>query len=170
MTIKWPTPRFLRLSEVPITFSRSDQWTSFFEPGIFHLFWTLWWRVPSSPKYSWTEGLEGSTLESNHSWGRGPKPKRSPQRFPLVSWWSHPRPYDLLCLSSANRYGWGDRDPAAAARTSRTRCCEYFFGWHIGHSTKVAVCRSTWADWRSDAFISNPEVIPRSSSPSICRT
>ena len=37
MSIEPATPTFLKWSEVPITFSREDQWTSFSEPGRFQL-------------------------------------------------------------------------------------------------------------------------------------
>jgi hypothetical protein len=37
MSIEPAVPTPLRWSEVPITFSRADQWTSFFEPGQFPL-------------------------------------------------------------------------------------------------------------------------------------
>jgi len=37
MAIKQPTPRFLRWFEIPVTFSKRDQWTNFSEPGIFPL-------------------------------------------------------------------------------------------------------------------------------------
>ena len=33
MSIEPAAPTFLKWSEVPITFSRADQWTSFSEPG-----------------------------------------------------------------------------------------------------------------------------------------
>jgi hypothetical protein len=53
-----PTP--LRWSEVPITFSRVDQWTSFSEPGRFPLVLKPVSRAPDSTRYSSTVGA-GST-------------------------------------------------------------------------------------------------------------
>ena len=41
----------LRHSEVPITFSREDQWTSFSELGKFPLVLDQWWQVPSLLEY-----------------------------------------------------------------------------------------------------------------------
>ena len=37
MSIQPAAPTFLKWSETPITFSRADQWTSFSEPGRYHL-------------------------------------------------------------------------------------------------------------------------------------
>ena len=36
MSVEPATPRYLKMSEVPISFSREDRWTSFFEP----------WKLP----------------------------------------------------------------------------------------------------------------------------
>ena len=37
MSVEPATPTFLKWSEIPITFSRADQWTSFSDPGCFPL-------------------------------------------------------------------------------------------------------------------------------------
>jgi hypothetical protein len=42
MSIESAVPRSLRWSEVPISFSRDDQWTSFSEPGKFPLVLIQW--------------------------------------------------------------------------------------------------------------------------------
>jgi hypothetical protein len=51
MSIEPVVPRPLRWSEVPISFSRDDQWTNFLEPGKFPLVLDRWWQRSSSPEY-----------------------------------------------------------------------------------------------------------------------
>jgi hypothetical protein len=57
LSIKLAVPRPLQWSEVPISFSRDDQWTSFFELGNFPLCWIYWWPMSGSPEYLSTEGV-----------------------------------------------------------------------------------------------------------------
>lgn len=47
----------LRHSEIPITFSREDQWTSFLSQENSCLFWTQWWQVPYLLEYLLMEAV-----------------------------------------------------------------------------------------------------------------
>jgi hypothetical protein len=50
MSIEPAVPRPLRWSEVPISFSHDDQWTSFSEPDKFPWSWIQWWQKLGSPR------------------------------------------------------------------------------------------------------------------------
>lgn len=50
MSFEPAAPTFLKWSEVPITFSQADQWTSFSEPGDFLSSWTRWLQALDSPR------------------------------------------------------------------------------------------------------------------------
>jgi hypothetical protein len=54
MSVEPAVPQPLRWSEVAISFSRDDQWTSFLELGKFTWSWTRWWQKSSSLDYSST--------------------------------------------------------------------------------------------------------------------
>jgi hypothetical protein len=57
MSIEPEVPWPLRWSEVPISFSRDDQWMSFSEPGKFPLVLDPWWQKSGSPRCSSTVGV-----------------------------------------------------------------------------------------------------------------
>jgi hypothetical protein len=51
MSVEPAVPQPLRWSEVPISFSRHDQWTSFSSLATSPWSWTRWWQKSGSPKY-----------------------------------------------------------------------------------------------------------------------
>jgi hypothetical protein len=74
MSIKPAVPTPLRWSEVPITFSRADQWTSFSEPGRFPLVLKPVVAGGSGLNVLFTKSLKKMGLDITHMLTKGSSP------------------------------------------------------------------------------------------------